>query len=109
MQVAHAHEGWLMELDMRRNIGYGSVVVRLADPLFPWAWLTRLGGLAVPLLVAGRAVDGLRDATRCSARYGVRWYELPLAWLAAALLPLLEVPGMLSALRGRGSRASSYR
>ena len=98
MRVTHRFEGWRMERRIRRNVGYRAVRVRQLDPRVPFAWMTRLGALAVPCMVAARTLDSFRDCVRVGREYGVRWFELPLAFAAAVAVHLLEIGGMRAAL-----------
>src|SRR6185369_7284561 len=89
MRVVHRFEGWPMERRLRRNVGYRAVRVRQLDPRVPHAWMTRLGALSVPLIVVVRTLDSFRDCVRVGKQYGVRWFELPLAFAAAIAVHLL--------------------
>ena len=109
MRVVHDFEGWPMEADIRRNIGYGTVATRLADERMPHASLVRAGAVSIPLIVAGKLLNTWRDCTRCARAYGVRWHELPLALATAVAVQMMEVPGMIAAYRGRSIGASAYR
>ncbi len=109
MVVVHDFLGWLMERDIRRNIGYGTIRTRLHDSRLPYAWLTRLGVLSVPLITSAKTFDSWRDCLRCSSNYGVRWFELPATFVLAVVVNLLEVPGMLDAFRGRVVVETEYR
>ncbi|MGH7824661.1 MAG: glycosyltransferase family A protein [Candidatus Binatia bacterium] len=109
MLVVHDFEGWSMEADIRRNIGYGTVITRLRDPLQPFAWLTRIGYASVPLFAAGKTLDSFLDCIRCGRYYHVRWYELPIAFLLAVVVHAMEVPGMIRAFRGRELAETAYR
>lgn len=107
--VAHNFEGWAMERDIRRNIGYGAIITRLRDRLIPYAWLTRLGYASIPLFAAGKTLESWLDCLRCGRFYGVRWYELPVAFCFAALVHAMEVPGMIRALRSEKITQTAYR
>jgi hypothetical protein len=109
MRVVHEFEGWPMEADIRRNIGYGTVATRLADEKMPYASLVRAGPVTIPLIAAGKLLNTWRDCVRCRRIYGVRWHELPLALAAAVAVQVMEVPGMIAAYRGRSIGASAYR
>ena len=109
MRVVHEFDGWPMEADIRKNIGYGTVATRLADGRMPYASLVRAGAVSIPLIVAGKLFNTWRDCVRCGRVYGVRWRELPLAFAAAVAVQVMEVPGMLAAYRGTSVGASAYR
>jgi hypothetical protein len=98
-----------MEADIRRNSGYGTVVSRLRDRLLPYAWLTRLGYASIPLFVVGKTLNCFRDCIRCARHYRVQWYELPAALCLAVVVHLMEIPGMISAFRGKQIRHTAYR
>lgn len=109
MRVVHEFEGWPMEADIRRNIGYGTVATRLADERMPYASLVRAGAATIPLISVGKLLNTWRDCVRCRHIYGVRRHELPLALAAAVAVQAMEVPGMIAAYRGRSIGASAYR
>lgn len=109
MRVVHEFEGWPMEADIRRNIGYGTVATRLADERLPYASLVRAGAVSIPLIVAGKLFNTWRDCVRCGRFYAVQWHELPLAFAAAVAVQVMEVPGMLAAYRGKNVGPSAYR
>jgi glycosyltransferase involved in cell wall biosynthesis len=106
MRVTHRFEGWAMERHLRRNVGYRAVRVRQLDPRVPFAWMLRLGLLSIPVIVAARTVDSVRDCLRVGRDYGVRWFELPLAFAAAVAVHLLEIGGMRAALAEGRAQAS---
>lgn len=107
--VIHDFEGWSMECDIRRNYGYGTVITRLRDNRLPYARLIRAGILAIPLIVAGKTFDTIRDCFRCFQQYNVKTYELPLALAITIVTQFLEIPGMLAAYRGKGLGATAWR
>jgi len=107
--VVHDFEGWAMEADFRRNCGHGTIRTRLEDPTLPYAWLARLGPIAIAPILAGKVLDSWRDCLRCGRTYGLRWYEVPAALLASIGLHLLEIPGMWRAYSGGGLGASQFR
>jgi hypothetical protein len=109
MRVTHDFEGWPMEADIRRNIGYGTVVTRFRDRLLPYAWLTRLGYASIPFFAAGKTLNCFWDCIRCARHYRVRWYELPAAFCLAVVVHLMEIPGMISAFRGKQIHRTAYR
>ena len=107
--VVHDFEGWPMERDIRRNHGYSTVITRLRDDRLPYAGLIRMGLIAIPLIVAGKTVDSIRDCFRCFRQYNVKLYELPLALALTVVTHVLEIPGMLAAYRGQSIAATAYR
>lgn len=109
MRVVHDFEGWAMESDIRRNIGYGTIKTRLRQRLLPYAWLTRLGPASIPLFSVGKTLNSWADCLRCARHYGVRWYELPLALALAVVVNLMEIPGMLSAFSRSELTETAYR
>ena len=107
--VVHDFEGWPMERDIRRNHGYSTVITRLRDDRLPYARLVRAGVIAIPLIVAGKTLDSVRDCLRCFRYYNVKTYELPLALALTVVTHVLEIPGMLAAYRGQTIGATAYR
>lgn len=109
MRAVHGFEGLAMELDIRRNIGYGTVATRLADPQLPYAWLTRAGRASIPLFVAAKCLSTWSDCVRAFRAYGVRLYELPVALVLAPVLHAVEAGGMWAAFAGRPIGRTAYR
>ena len=109
IRATHDFEGWLMELDIRRNTGYGTVIARLQDPFMPAAWLTKLGVGSIPVFVGGKIFDSWRDCLRCASAFGVKWFQVPLALLGSVAVHLLEIPGMWHAFRQNGTMDTRYR
>lgn len=107
--VFHTYGGWLVQADIARNNGYGTVVTRAIDREQPFASLLRLGPVSIPFFIAGKTLSSLADCVRCYRHYGIRVYELPQLFTLAILARLLEAPGMWRALRGRNLAASAYR
>lgn len=107
--VVHDFEGWRMERDIRRNHGYSTVITRLRDDRLPYARLIRLGVMAIPLIMAGKTLDSIRDCLRCFRHYNVKPHELPLALALTIMTHVLEIPGMLAAYRGHTVGATAYR
>jgi len=106
MRVTHRFEGWPMERRIRRHVGYRAIRVRQLDPRVPHAWMIRLGVLSIPLILAARTVDSCWDCLRAGRYYGLRWFELPVAFAAAVAVHLFEISGMIAAFTearaGRG-------
>jgi hypothetical protein len=109
MRVIHDFEGVAMDADIARNIGYGTVITRLADPDMPHARLVRLGRGAIPAIVLGKTCLHVRDVVRCARAYDVRWWQIPLAWGYAAFSTLMEAPGMWAAYSGQHLVNTAYR
>ena len=109
MSLVHDYEGWTMERDIRRHHGYATVITRLRDDGIPYAWMVRLGYLAIPLIAAAKTLDNWADCLRCAHHYGVRWYELPIALTLSVWLHLMEISGMIQAFRGRPITRTKYR
>jgi hypothetical protein len=107
--VTHAFDGWSTEKDIRRNMGYGIIIVRHLDPQLPFAWMARLGFLSVPLVFAARILESWWRAAQFYRPYGIRWYELPLVFGLAVGVHVMEIPGMISAVRRRPITATAYR
>ena len=107
--VVHDFEGWPMERDIRRNHGYSTIITRLRDDRLPHARLVRAGVMAIPLIVAGKTLDSIRDCLRCFRHYNVKTYELPLVWVLTVVTHILEIPGMWQAFRGKTILGTQYR
>ncbi len=99
MHVTHAYEGWAMEKQIRRSMGYGVIRVRRLDPRMPYAGLAHFGIFSVALFVFLRTLHSCWNCVRSAGDYGVAWYELPLAFGLASAACAMEAPGMLRAAR----------
>lgn len=109
MCVVHDFEGWAMERDIRRNIGYATIRIRQLDPRMPWAWLLQLSVASIPVFVLARTLDSCWDCLRAGKYYGVRWFELPAAFALAFVVHLMEIGGMRKAFRQERITATAYR
>lgn len=109
MRATHTFEGLAMEVDIRRNIGFGTIATRLADRALPYAWLTHAGRVSIPVFVAGKCLATWGDCLRAFRAYGVRLHELPLALALAPVLHAIEAAGMWAAFAGRPLRETAYR
>lgn len=90
--VVHDFEGWPMEWDIRRTQGSRTVITRLLDDRLPYARLFRAGVFAIPLIVAGKTLDSVRDCLRCVRHYTVKTYKRPLALALTVSTHILEIP-----------------
>ena len=109
MLAVHDFEGWAMERDVRRNVGYATVAVRQHEPRIKQAWFVRLGVFSLPLFYAGRALMSSRQCIRHHRDYGVPAYALPMALALAFVVHAMELPGMVRAFRSRPITDTVYR
>jgi cellulose synthase/poly-beta-1,6-N-acetylglucosamine synthase-like glycosyltransferase len=109
MRAVHAFEGVAMEVDIRRNIGFGTIAARRADGRLPFAWLTRAGRLSIPAFVAGKSISTWRDCARAFRAYGLRRRELAVAVLLVPVVQLAEASGMWRAFTEAPIERSAYR
>ncbi|HKA31747.1 MAG TPA: glycosyltransferase family 2 protein [Candidatus Binatia bacterium] len=109
LSVRHDYYGWSSEREIRRSLGYGVIMSRLIDGRLRHAWIARLGYASIPLFAALRALHGCWNCLRRRHAYGVAWYELPAAFMLAAITAIMEVPGMLRAVRGRPLGKTAFR
>jgi hypothetical protein len=106
--VTHDLKGRGMEADLRRNAGQGTIATRLKEPALPWARLVRIGPGSIPVILAGKIFNSLKDCVRCGRSYGIRWPQLPAAMFVSIAVHLPEVPGMLQVYRGGCLKGSSF-
>jgi hypothetical protein len=108
-RVVHAYEGWATERNFRRGFGYGVIRTRRVDPRLPYAWLTRLGYLSIPVFIGAHILTGWWYCLSRGRDHGVVWYELPFAFALVAIACCMETPGMLSALRNQAGVDTLFR
>jgi GT2 family glycosyltransferase len=99
MLVTHRFDGWSTERHIRHRVGYRVIRLRQLDRSAPYAWLTRLGILSIPFIIAGRTLHSWKDCVRAGHHFGLRWFELPAAFAIAVAVHVLEVGGMMAAFR----------
>jgi len=110
MLVTHRFEGWPMERRIRRHVGYRAIRVRQLEPRMPHAWMLRLGPLTIPAFLAARVLESWMNCVRAGRFYGLRWFELPVAFAVAVRVHLLEIGGMREALaEGRAASPGALR
>lgn len=96
--VRHAIGGWGFIRDYRRHTGYSDMIGHRARGL-----------RSIPGLLWRRRRGEARDCLRLGSIY-LRWYDWPLTVALLATAPVLELPGMLDALRERAAiPKTSYR
>lgn len=91
------------------NAGFATVRLRQENDRLPYAWLARLRYFSLPFFFGGRLFRAWQRALTSWRDYGVRWYEVPATFVVATWGCLIEVPGMLRALRGEGPPATLFR
>jgi hypothetical protein len=107
--ATHAFDGWEMERDIRRNMGYGFIKVRQLNPKLPFGWVARLGYASIPFYFVARIVESWLRSGRFYRSYGVQWYELPGVLGLAIGVHVMEIPGMITAFQGRTITHTAYR
>jgi Glycosyl transferase family 2 len=108
-RAIHAFDGWEMERDIRRNMGYGFIKVRQLNPRLPYGRLAQLGYASIPLYFAARIVESWLRVAQFYRSYGLRWYEVPGVLGLAVGVHAMEIPGMVTALQGRTITHTAYR
>jgi hypothetical protein len=110
MRAVHDFEGWPMERDLRRQVGWTSIRIRQIDADIPGAKVVRLlGPGAVPLLYAYRLVESTGHCFRLPRHFGLDLRHIPLLLALTVLVHAFELPGMFRALRGREAGPTVYR
>jgi len=109
MSAIHYWDGWAAEIEYRRQVGYGVIGLRRVDPESRFANLIKAGPVMIPAVVGYRIARRWIEVCRAAPQYGVAWFELPVALVAAVGLHLLEIPGMWSAFRDRPFESTLYR
>ena len=110
MRVVHDFEGWPMERDVRRGVGWTEIRIRQLDERIRGAWVVRrFGVLAIPPLLLYRVVDRLVRALPLLHPFGLRRRDVPLVILLALVVHGFEIPGMVRAFRGLDAGPTVYR
>jgi hypothetical protein len=96
MYVTHGND-WKKGFGLSKRLGSGHNtvnVLRYDDTgAVPYAWITRLGPLAAPLVAARRIWDDLFLLVRQHEDLGIPMVAIPLVWLIAIPFRLLEGMG----------------
>ena len=69
-RATHAFDGWEMERDIRRNMGYGFIKVRQLNPRLPYGRLAQLGYASIPLYFVARIIESWLRAAQFYRSYG---------------------------------------
>ncbi len=107
--ATHAFDGWVMENDIRRNMGYSFIKVRQINPRLPYGQLAQLGYASIPIYFVARIIESWLRTAQFYRSYGLRWYELPGVLGLAVGVHAMEVPGMVTAFQGRKIAHTAYR
>lgn len=94
MVAYHGFGGWPMAREVRKLTGYARARYRRINPKASQAWMYRLGVLGLPFIIGSSILDSWLKCIKLGSHYGVRWYQLPLAWVTAVRAHLLEIPGL---------------
>jgi len=110
MLATHDFEGWPMERDLRRQIGWTSIRIRQIDRSLPGAGVVRaLGPASLPLFYAFRLLESTAHCLRLPKYFGLQRRHIPMLVGLAALVHALELPGMLRAMGKRSVGPTVYR
>lgn len=110
MRAVHDFEGWPMERDLRRQVGWTSIRIRQLDENIPGARVVRLfGPVSVPLLYGYRLIESTGRSFRLPRYFGLRRLHIPMLLALAVIVHAFELPGMFRALRGQHGGATVYR
>lgn len=109
VRVTHDYEGWAMERDIRRNVGYSTIAIRYVDTDIEYSWMARFGYFSVPLFFGARIFFNWWECSRLWREFGLRWYDLPAAFAITIVAIALEMPGMIDAVRKRPITETAWR
>jgi hypothetical protein len=109
MAVTHDQLSAAEVRDVRRLMGAALIRSRQLDPNHRYAWLVRLGYASIPLFVGGKTLLTTQRIITRRGTQSVRWYEVPASVAVAFRRHLMEVPGMIGALRGQRVVGSHFR
>jgi Glycosyl transferase family 2 len=107
--ATHAFDGWEMERDIRRNMGYSFIKVRQINPELPYGRVAQLGYASIPFYFGARIVESWLRSAQFYRSYGLQWYELPGVLGLAVGVHVMEVPGMVTAFQGGRITDTAYR
>jgi cellulose synthase/poly-beta-1,6-N-acetylglucosamine synthase-like glycosyltransferase len=100
MVVSHGFGGWPMERAERRHIGFSMTRYRQLNAAAARSWMVRHSWIWIPFTILMSTAADVRRSIRVGGQYGLRWFQLPLVWLCSIRAHLMEIPGILLALRG---------
>ncbi|MGD1855065.1 MAG: glycosyltransferase family 2 protein [Leptolyngbyaceae cyanobacterium] len=94
----HEIGGWGFIVDVRRNMGYSDMNT----------FSNKIGYSAIPGLMKRRIKKELSYCNRLGTKY-LRWWDWPLFTAMVPIIPCLEVPGMLDAIKKTEIPKTAYR
>lgn len=100
MVVYHGYGGWEMAKEVRMLTGYAMARYRQINPDASRAWMYRIGPIGIPLIIGAAIVKSWFQCLKLHSHYGIKWYQLPVAWYVAVRVHLLEIPGLRSGMQG---------
>lgn len=100
MVVSHGFGGWPMERMERRHIGFSMTRYRQLNPAAGHSWMVRHSWIWIPYTVLRSTAADVKRSIRLGGQYGLKWFQVPLVWLCAVRAHLMEIPGILLALKG---------
>lgn len=109
MALVHDDEGWDMERDIRRQIGWATIRIRQIDPALRFGWLLRLGRASIPFFYIGRLIESWWTCFRVGRHYGLKLTDYPLALGLTFWIHFLEINGMLMAFGNKRVTDTKYR
>jgi glycosyltransferase involved in cell wall biosynthesis len=110
MVAYHGFGGWPMEQHDRQQIGFSMTRYRQLNPEARHSWMFRMGYGGIPLILGMSTLGSWRRCLRLASGYGVRWFEVPIACAMAVRAHVMEIPGILLAMRGESIGAgNAYR
>ena len=110
MHAVHDFEGWPMERDLRRQVGWTSIRIRQLDDTLPGAQVVRaLGAASLPMFYAYRVLESAGHCFRLPSYFGLNKAHIPMLLALAALVHSFELPGMLRALTRQPAGPTVYR
>ena len=100
MVAYHGYGGWEMAKEIRKHTGYSMARYRQVNPQARWAWMYRAGTLGIVMITGMSIMNSCLNCVRLGSCYGIKWYQIPIAWGVAIRTHLMEIPGLVLGMNG---------
>jgi cellulose synthase/poly-beta-1,6-N-acetylglucosamine synthase-like glycosyltransferase len=100
MIAYHAFTGWDMVREERRHIGFSMTRYRQLHPEARNGWMVKYPLLWMVYLVLASTWSDVKRSLKFAAKYGVKWFQIPVIWFCSFRAHLMALTGARLALTG---------